>query len=159
MNIENVELIFKSDNSFFSAVGETIDGENINKKLNLDIGILYKKSVMANIVTHLLNKYDLHEDKLLKKTSKALAFFILSAVAPKTTQWKFSDENDYAELKNVIKMDRGMQYFDKTDVVNSDVLKAIIKVLEIEGFLIERDDKYFIKGYYLDSLTITKPNS
>ncbi|MFI3188376.1 hypothetical protein BCS42_16365 [Crenothrix sp. D3] len=157
VDIEKLEIIFKDDGSFFSEVGQDVKIENSSKGLNLDTGvfILYKKSVISDCVAFLINKYNLHEDTLVKKASKSLAFILLICIYPNATRLEFSDENNFEVIRGFLKNSMGMQYFMKSDVQTHSALSGLVNLLSIEGFLVEKDDKYFIKGHYLDSLKIS----
>jgi len=155
INIDEIEFIFKDDKSIFSEVSKKVKAENLEKGLNLDMAIVYKKGAIADVVSFLLQKYNMSEDKISKRVSKGLAFFLLLLIYPKATQLFFSDENSYQELRDYLKETNGMQYFEKNEIAKNEELKMIIQLLLKEGFLLEKDDKYYMKGYYLDSLKFT----
>lgn len=150
-SIEQLEIIFKDDGSFFSEVGQIIKIDNLNKGLNLNVDVLYKKSAISDCVDFLIRKHNLHEGTLLKKT---LAFILLISIYPMVTRLVFSDENNFEIIRSFLKNDRGMQYFMVSDVQTHPALYDLVTLLAIEGFLVEKNDKYFVKGHYLESLKI-----
>jgi hypothetical protein len=152
VDIDKIEIIFKDDGSFFSEVGQDIKIDDLNKGLNLDIGVLYKKSALSDCVSYLIRKYNLQNDTVIKKT---LAFILLVSIYPTITRVLFSDENNFETIRSFLTNEMGTQYFIKSDVQNNLALNNLVVLLIREGFLDEDGDRYYFNGYYLESLKIS----
>jgi hypothetical protein len=114
--------------------------------------MLYKKSMLSDVALYLANKYNLNEDRFIKKILKGISFFTLMAVHPKSIARVFIDENNFEELRACIKSESGMQYLSEECMQNNESLKTIVDILVAENYFIKRGDKFYLKGYYLDGL-------
>lgn len=153
VDIDKIEIIFKDDGSFFSEVGQNTKVDDMNKGLNLDldIGVLYKKTALSDCVFYLIGKYNLQNDTVIKKT---LAFILLVSIYPAITRVLFSDENNFEAIRGLLKTEMGSQYFMKSDVQNNTTLNNLLGLLIREKFLDEDGDRYYINGYYLENLKV-----
>lgn len=153
INIDDIALVFKEDDSLFSEVGVTVDVNVIETDLNIDsLSMLHKKSMLSDVALYLTNKYNLNEDKFIKKILKGVSFFTLMAVHPKSIARVFIDENNFEELRACMKSESGMQYFSEECMQNNASLKTIVDILVAEKYFTKRDDRFYLKGYYLNGL-------
>jgi len=157
LSIDEIGFVFKEkeDGSIFSRVGKSVAENDSDTDLKLDVGVVYKKSALADVASLLLRKSDLNDEKILSRIFKGLGFLLLVAVYPKATQLVFTDENNFEELRKYLRTENGMQYFFVDEVENDNDIKKITTLLLNDGYLVEKDGRYYMKGYHLDKLKLT----
>jgi hypothetical protein len=150
MNICDLEFIFiSSDDDIFTLCGENIEYEAADAHLRKQLGVAYKKTGMADIARALLSKTKLIPGSNAERFVKWISFLILLCISPKTTR---IFRHDFSEITVYLKNDKGIQYFEKHDIENNEALKSVVDMLIMEDFIAEREDRLYIKGYYLDGL-------
>ena len=156
INIDDINFTWQDDEkrSFFSEVGEETAIESSSTSLNLDTALVaYKKTTLTSVVSYFMKKNNL--DISNNKIFKFLAYTILFSIYPKATKLEFSDENDFKNVVDLFKTNKlGMQFIEKADIDENEFLKETIELLLLEGIVVDRGNKFIVKGYFLDSLTI-----
>jgi hypothetical protein len=155
--LEDIEFIFDAseDDGFLDQVSEQIDVKVMETEFKLDTGILYKKGSVGDLSHIFLEKIDSSDKEFTKKLFKGLTFVLLWTIYPKASRFFVSSENDYTEIQKFLHNEMGSQFFYKIDVQTNDVLAKIISSLKVEKLITDIDDKYYLTGYYLDSLKLT----
>lgn len=155
--LEDIEFVFREeeDDGFLKQASKSINIGVRESEFSLDTAVLYRKGIIGDLAHIFLKKLNLSDQEFITRVFKGLTFVLLWTIDPKNSRLFLSSENEHTEIQKFLHDEIGSQFFYKKDVEGNDILKKIISSLEVEKLIIIRDDKYYLSGYYLNSLRLT----
>jgi len=155
--LEDIEFVFseKEDDGFLKQASKPINVGLRESGFSLDTAVLYRKGTIGDLAHIFLKKLNLSDQEFKTRVFKGLTFVLLWTIDPKKSRLFLSSENEHTEIQKFLYDEMGSQFFYKMDVERNSILEKIISSLEVEKLITIRDNKYYLSGYYLDSLILT----
>ena len=155
--MNDLSLKWKGSNeekNLFETLGKEVENyEHQSKTLNLDIGVIFKKTNLVTIANFLIEKIEEKtSNENIKLVTSVVIYSLLMALSLKNITIKFFNDNELRLLKNYFKETTlGTIYIDKEDL-DFNVLIEMLDILCMEGIFEEENNKYYLIGHHLEHL-------